>query len=68
MADEFLDGDGLAFLIVDEVYSGQLDWDGLAIPQFELLLAVEPDFKLGNIREEHMADLVASKQQRKFRK
>jgi uncharacterized protein len=27
---------------------------------------VEPDFKLGNIREDHMADLVASKQQRKF--
>jgi serine-type anaerobic sulfatase-maturating enzyme len=27
---------------------------------------VEPDFKLGNIRQDHMADLVASKQQRKF--
>jgi uncharacterized protein len=27
---------------------------------------VEPDFKLGNIRRDHMADLVASKQQRKF--
>jgi uncharacterized protein len=27
---------------------------------------VEPDFKLGNIREEHMADLVGSARQRKF--
>jgi uncharacterized protein len=27
---------------------------------------VEPDFRLGNIREEHMADLVASARQRKF--
>jgi uncharacterized protein len=27
---------------------------------------VEPDFKLGNIRQDHMADMVASKQQRKF--
>jgi uncharacterized protein len=27
---------------------------------------VEPDFKLGNIRETHMADLVASARQRKF--
>jgi uncharacterized protein len=27
---------------------------------------VEPDFKLGNIRETHMADLVASPRQRKF--
>jgi uncharacterized protein len=27
---------------------------------------VEPDFKLGNIRESHMADLVASARQRKF--
>ena len=27
---------------------------------------VEPDFKLGNIRDDHMADLVASDQQRKF--
>ena len=27
---------------------------------------VEPDFKLGNIRQQHMADLVASQQQRKF--
>jgi uncharacterized protein len=27
---------------------------------------VEPDFKLGNIREQHMADLVGSARQRKF--
>lgn len=27
---------------------------------------VEPDFKLGNIRDEHIAHMVASKQQRKF--
>jgi uncharacterized protein len=27
---------------------------------------VEPDFKLGNIRQDHMADMVASKRQRKF--
>jgi len=27
---------------------------------------VEPDFKLGNIREEHMVDMVASARQRKF--
>jgi serine-type anaerobic sulfatase-maturating enzyme len=27
---------------------------------------VEPDFKLGNIREQHISDMVASSQQRKF--
>jgi uncharacterized protein len=27
---------------------------------------VEPDFKLGNIRDDHLADLVASERQRKF--
>jgi len=27
---------------------------------------VEPDFKLGNIRDDHLADLVASEKQRSF--
>src|SRR5262245_63116272 len=43
-ADDLLDVDRLAFLVVDEVDARQLDQHRLAVTQLELLLARGPDY------------------------
>src|SRR5260221_2715716 len=46
-ADEFLDAEGFALLVVDEIHRGQLHDDGLAFAHLELLLARAADDLLG---------------------